>query len=1083
MPFQSDKQRRFLWANKPDVAKKFAEHMQHGGGVPGDSRAPKKITKKDRYGNSTTVEYAESEVPFNINSLLEKMLDRDIPETFQIPESSPIGGGVSFGFAPAHPGEPKGSDTVPAWLTPGEFVVNKEAMDDPENAAMVKAINDEGRMMQQGGVAYRREGGWGSEIFQEHAGDDGRFTDQGWGSFVEALRAEAARRNAQMQEVPPTEVPADLAVPTPTPEVAPKSIAEIAGVKKPRRRPTPQERWSADWNIPLGKALGADWSTSGHYTDKDIGRDDWKAGIKASWKFEEGGAVPVPISPTQALLEAREGFRPDVYLDSLKKPTVGHGHLLPAEYAGRVGEQPFSREQLDQFFSEDMAEAEAGAKRNAKKYGVKWDDLSRRERTALTSMAFQLGETGQGNFENMWTKLAAGDKEGAALEALDSNWAQQTPERAKDVYSAFQPNLGFNTGGPVGSGLRSMAELQTARQLGALTQKEYLEALKYVMPQRKAEGGPVYAYRGYDTAMQDAYDIEDPNADLSSSWVPPVYGMDEISPMEQAILSQENAASIPDLPPEDTGEAPAAPEVPWWEGITDWAFDTSVADERNASFNVKAAEANAEDAEETLAELQERIENGQPVNQHTLEAAEAAVEHQEDQVNEARAENLLFNTEIDAEGVVASESELMAQQALERENKPGPEDDKMALDQLAESPEFEDEDDPSKPSDKGQQHPSEVVQEGERMAQEEPAALDKAKGFFQDAFSDLFDGKELARMAIMYLGSRALGYSHGGSLNWAAKQYVGRLDAKQSSLAQNAKEFAKSGKYTPESVAAYQKSGDLSQLKPVGVSTQITGNTMTRTVNGQKVVFQEVKVGDNTLYQSPDGRTITAAAIESATQPYEASFEKGTPEYRQRRSRATGDAAGRFEEVWKAEDTIPGGRDKPATHFTKIRPKQAADEFWAWSEGMGLDPESDEALQIMTQAYRQAISDGKTGDVKPTSLKPYLEQQYIREKSGAPELFITNPGAKPGEDIKYVRGDKMASLDRNVEAVTSQLPGLQGLSSKDAKDRFYQLAIEEWGSLDSETQEQYGRSATKDESGFYVFLNKRAADLLTKAGG
>jgi len=333
------------------------------------------------------------------------------------------------------------------------------------------------------------------------------------------------------------------------------------------------------------------------------------------------------------------------------------------------------------------------------------------------------------------------------------------------------------------------------------------------------------------------------------------------------------------------------------------------------------------------------------------------------------------------------------------------------------------------------------------------------------------------------MSSRALGYSHGGSLNWAAKQYVQRLDSKHATRAQNAKEFAKSGKYTPASVAKYQSTGDLSQLQAVGTPDTVTGNVNVRSINGQKVAFQEIKRGDNTVYRAPDGTVYTAAQLENATQPYEASFQKGTPEYRARRSRATGDAAGRFEEVWKAEDTIPGGRDKPATHFTKIRPKQAADEFWAWSEGMGLDPESDEALQIMTQAYRSAIQDGKTGDVKPGSLKPYLEQQYIREKSGAPELFITNPDAKPGEDVKFVRGDKMASLDRNIRHVASQLPALQGLSPKDAADRFYQLAVEEWGALDSEAKKQYNRSATKDESGFYVFMNKRAGDLLQKAGG
>ena len=45
-----------------------------------------------------------------------------------------------------HPGEPKGTDTVPAWLTPGEFVVNKEATEIYGDE--IKAMNDHGRELQ-----------------------------------------------------------------------------------------------------------------------------------------------------------------------------------------------------------------------------------------------------------------------------------------------------------------------------------------------------------------------------------------------------------------------------------------------------------------------------------------------------------------------------------------------------------------------------------------------------------------------------------------------------------------------------------------------------------------------------------------------------------------------------------------------------------------------------------------------------------------------------------------------------------------------------------------------------------------------
>lgn len=1058
MPFKSDKQRRYLWAQKPDVARQIAQHKVDGGPIQtwaGLQNKIKKVTNKDRYGNQVSVEYQEEEKPFNINSLLEKMLDRDVPESFTVPEESPIGGGWSVGFGD-HPGEPQGSDTVPAWLTPGEFVVNKEATDmyGPE----IEAMNNHGRQVQnmkKGGPAYY----WGGGEVDAKIWD---YVDNWWAQ----PGASPERKQQKFDQIKQRWLERNPPPPTPDVPETPKVKSPLEKAKTPAPRPRPQSQAGVDWNIPLGNLFGADISTQGSYTAMDNANDPYKAMLKAKFKFQEGGTVPVPMSPVEALLRSREGYNPEVYLDSRDRPTVGHGHLLPSEYISREGERPFSDEQLSKFFQEDITTAKAGAKRNAEKYGVDWDKLNRREKTALTSMAFQLGETGQYEFENMWKALAAGDKETAALEALDSDWGYQTPERAKDVYSALTPGLGFKT------------------------------------------GGPVYAYRGYEAAEQDAYDVEDPNLDLSSGWNPPVVPEPGGWDAGDAAL-MENYEMLEPVVPEDSeyqqrlaqqiamaenmvaggdgddlgtaGTVPQAEEDSWWENVVDWTFDTSVADARNAGFNEKVAAANTKAAEEHLAEVQERIDSGKPVHSSALESAEQQVEHAKEQHTEAVIENAALNPEDTQEAYERESGINEMHEAIAQENEAGPDDDKAALDELAESPEFENEDDPSKDSDKGQQSPGEVVAEGEKAAKENPDMLKKAEGFFKGAFKDLFDGKELARMAIMYLGSRALGYSHGGSLNWAAKQYVTRLDAKQSTLSQNAKEFAKSGKYTPASVSAYQKTGDLSKLQPVGVTDNITGNVNTRSINGQKVAFQEIKRGDHTLYKAPDGTVYTAAQLENATQPYEPSFQKGTPEYRARRSRATGDAAGRFEEVRLAEDEWKDGQKTGSS--TDIRPKQAADEFWAWSESMGLDPESDEALQIMTNAYRSAIADGKTGDVRPRSLKAYLQQEYIREKSGAPELFMTNPDRKPGESPIFIRGDKMASLDRNVKHVASQLPGLQGLDPKDAADRFYQLAVEEWGALDPDVQKQYNRSATKDESGFYLFMNKRASQLLAKAGG
>ena len=114
MPFKSDAQRKFLWATKPEVAKKFAEH-HNDGGIAGMDRKPSKVIKKDRYGNQITLEYAPEIKPIDPTALAKHAMDQDM----EVPQIS---------IDEGHPGEPMGSDTVPAWLTPGEFVVNAEAM-------------------------------------------------------------------------------------------------------------------------------------------------------------------------------------------------------------------------------------------------------------------------------------------------------------------------------------------------------------------------------------------------------------------------------------------------------------------------------------------------------------------------------------------------------------------------------------------------------------------------------------------------------------------------------------------------------------------------------------------------------------------------------------------------------------------------------------------------------------------------------------------------------------------------------------------------------------------------------------------
>ena len=72
---------------------------------------------------------------------------------------------------PKHPGKPMGTDTVPAWLTPGEFVMNAESV--RLFGPLIEQMNNEGRAIQkaQGGSVpnYYQQGG-GINIKPENKG-------------------------------------------------------------------------------------------------------------------------------------------------------------------------------------------------------------------------------------------------------------------------------------------------------------------------------------------------------------------------------------------------------------------------------------------------------------------------------------------------------------------------------------------------------------------------------------------------------------------------------------------------------------------------------------------------------------------------------------------------------------------------------------------------------------------------------------------------------------------------------------------------------------------------------------------------
>ena len=165
-------------------------------------------------------------------------------------------------------------------------------------------------------------------------------------------------------------------------------------------------------------------------------------------------------SPTKSFLDhlqLREGFRADVYLDSLGKPTGGTGHLLTESERAiyKVGDMPGSTV-TKRWLAEDSKLAYGAGLSQATELGIKDQGMIE----ALGNVNFQLGTNWRSKFGKTWGAMESGDFDLEASEAMfkkpgeggnvfsmdrtqqhgTSSWAQQTPQRVQDFVALRQEN-------------------------------------------------------------------------------------------------------------------------------------------------------------------------------------------------------------------------------------------------------------------------------------------------------------------------------------------------------------------------------------------------------------------------------------------------------------------------------------------------------------------------------------------------------------------------------------------------------------------------------------------------------------------
>ena len=133
-------------------------------------------------------------------------------------------------------------------------------------------------------------------------------------------------------------------------------------------------------------------------------------------------------------VKKHEGYRNKVYLDTLGKRTVGVGPLCVEDFW--EDNKEYEEKFLMDILQKDLQGAIEGAEdliNNCPSGGKA--NISDEAKIIIIEMVFQLGKTGVSKFRNMWKALQQNPPQYsvAASEMLDSRWAKQTPNRAKEM--------------------------------------------------------------------------------------------------------------------------------------------------------------------------------------------------------------------------------------------------------------------------------------------------------------------------------------------------------------------------------------------------------------------------------------------------------------------------------------------------------------------------------------------------------------------------------------------------------------------------------------------------------------------------
>ena len=311
--------------------------------------------------------------------------------------------------------------------------------------------------------------------------------------------------------------------------------------------------------------------------------------------------------------------------------------------------------------------------------------------------------------------------------------------------------------------------------------------------------------------------------------------------------------------------------------------------------------------------------------------------------------------------------------------------------------------------------------EADRLAKEALAKqtpeVTGAMAMLKGVFGNLFDSKELARAAVMYLGGRATGLSGNQALAFAGKNYIARVDAKESTY----NKVATAGLHTKETLAIFKKSMDFGDLALKGLPAIPTGAqpmTMYDRRTGREITLIQKQVGDAKVWF--DGNK----QVNLSTLTNDGRFAPNTQDNQTYKKSIRDNITTLVGELDDANPKTDGdGNSVTGQSKLGIAKSTIGREAVMFAIENGMELEQME--ELVEKAYNEALIDTKSGK-KVSRLSNYFSRAWVESNTTDAQNFFL-----PSED-----GDGKATFDKPVPIgnITTFIKTLKDAAAREGKE-------------------------------------------------